>query len=110
MKGASVNIALIIAADEPAIFYKSIKAAELDLEPVDVRAGVYRAAFGPDGELYDIGLKDDTVIITRALDRSNETQNLRKVLVEFLTAMKTDVDEHAGLAELLEQCERYAEG
>jgi hypothetical protein len=48
------KIALIVAADEPALFVSSIERAEQALEAIDVEDGVYTAAFGPGGEVYDI--------------------------------------------------------
>lgn len=41
------TIELVVAADEPALFYSSVQQAEMDLEVVDVRNGVYPGAFGP---------------------------------------------------------------
>jgi len=105
-----VNVALIIAADEPAVFYKSIEAAELDLEAIDVEDRVYTAAFGPDGEPYHIQSQGDAVIITRATDEPNQPQELRRVILDFLAAMHIDVDEHAELHDLLKKCEPYDEG
>lgn len=104
-----MDIALIIAADEPAIFYRSIKAAELDLEATDVENGVYRAAYGPNGELYDINSQSDTVLITRA-EEPNRPLELRRILLDFLAAMHIDLDQYAELQDLLKKCEPYAEG
>lgn len=44
------KIRLIVAADEPALFYTSVSQAEMDLEAIDVRAGVYPVGYGPNGE------------------------------------------------------------
>ncbi len=47
-------VALIVAADEPALFFSSVEAAEDYLEAVDVRNGVYPAAYGPGGERFEV--------------------------------------------------------
>jgi len=57
-------IELIIAADEPALFFSSIKSAEGYLEATDVEDGIYTAAFGPNGESYQINAKENRVVIT----------------------------------------------
>jgi hypothetical protein len=48
------QVNLIVAADEPAIFFASVHDAERWMEPVDVEDGVYGAAFGPAGEPHVI--------------------------------------------------------
>jgi hypothetical protein len=55
------KIALIVAADEPALFVSSIEWAEQALEAIDVEDGVYTAAFGPGGEVYDIETEGTSV-------------------------------------------------
>ena len=45
---------LIVAADEPAIFFASVQHAERWVEAIDVEDGVYSAGFGPNGEPYAI--------------------------------------------------------
>lgn len=105
-----MDVALIVAADEPAAFYKSVAAAEADLEAIDVEEGVYTAAFGPRGEPYHIRSQGDAVIITRATDEPNQPQALRRILLDFLAAMHIEVDDQAELHDLLEKCEPYSEG
>lgn len=109
-KGTKVDVALIIAADEPAVFYKSVKAAEVDIEAIDVEDGVYTAAFGPSGEPYNIKSQGGAVVITRVTDEPNQPQELRRILLDFLAAMHIEVDDQAGLHDLLKKCEPYVEG
>jgi len=80
---AMVEIALIVEADEPALFFSSVKGAEAYLEAIDVRDGVYRAAFGPDGQPFDIRATGERVTISPAL-RGAEPDKLRALLLRFL--------------------------
>jgi hypothetical protein len=77
--------ALFVAADEPLLVFPSIAAAESYLEAVDVRNGVYRAAFGPNGKPYRIDSDGDDVVIelTGEPDRPDE---LRGLLSRYLEA------------------------
>ena len=77
------DIELIVEADEPALFFSSVKGAEAYLEAIDVRNGVYRAAFGPDGQPFDIRAAGERVTITPAL-RGAEPDKLRALLLRFL--------------------------
>ena len=104
-----MSIALIIAADEPAVFYNNIESAELDLEAIDVERGVYTAAFGPRGEKYDIASTGGRVRIARQPSMDESPEDLKKVLLEFLSAMNIDVDDKARLSYLLDKCEPYVE-
>ena len=56
-------IALIVAADEPALFFSSIEAAESYLEWIDVENGVYPVAYDPDGNVYRLSHDGARVII-----------------------------------------------
>lgn len=78
-----VDIELIVEADEPALFFSSVSGAEAYLEAIDVRDGVYRAAYGPDGQPFDIRAAGERVMITPAL-RGTEPDKLRALLLRFL--------------------------
>jgi hypothetical protein len=104
-----VSISLIIAADEPAIFYRSIGSAELDLESNDVLNGVYTAAFGTQGEVYNICSHDDRVKISRDQDKPDDPTSLRKILIRFLDAAGLEFDNNLEISQLLTMCEPYAQ-
>jgi hypothetical protein len=78
-----VDIELVVEADEPALFCSSVSGAEAYLEAIDVRDGVYRAAYGPDGQPFDIRAAGERVMITPAL-RGTEPDKLRALLLRFL--------------------------
>jgi len=62
---------------------RRLRGAEAYLEATDVRNGVYRAAFGPDGQPFDIRAASGRVTITPAL-RGAEPGELRALLLRFL--------------------------
>lgn len=70
--------ALFVAADEPLLVFPSVLAAESYLEALDVRNGVYRAAYGPSGKPYLIDSDGDDVVIepTGEPDRPDELSGL----------------------------------
>lgn len=103
------KIALIVAADEPAIFYKDVPSAEADLEALDVRNGVYKAAYGPGGEPYDIAEDGEKVVIRPNTGGASRSQELKEVLKNFLRAMGISSSDNASIEELLEKCEPYVE-
>jgi hypothetical protein len=96
-------IALIIAADEPALFYASVKDAESDLEAIDVRDGVYTAAFGPNGEPYRIGTEGERVVI-RATGEVPQPEKLKALLNFYFESTGRKATEDASLSELLNNC------
>lgn len=61
--GQEPEVVLIIAADEPALFFSSVTAAENYLEAVDVRDGVYTGAYGAGGEPYSLRAEGNRVAI-----------------------------------------------
>jgi len=61
---SKTKIELVVAADEPALFYSSVQQAEMDLEAVDVRDGVFPIAYGPDGQIFKLEAIGDRVRIT----------------------------------------------
>ncbi|MDO7842560.1 hypothetical protein [Sphingomonas immobilis] len=83
--------ALFVAADEPLLVYPSVAAAESHLEAIDVRNGVYPAAYGPNGESYRIKADGDHVVIepTGESDRPDELSGL---LLRYLKATGSTPD------------------
>ena len=72
-------VQLVVAADEPALMFSSIENAETYLEAIDVRDGVYGAAFGPAGERFSIVTIGERVVIQR-LDRAPDPEALAQLL------------------------------
>ncbi len=99
-----MKIALIVAADEPALFFASIRDAEQYLEPIDVQDGVYTAAYGPNGEPHRISTDGLRVTITELDDRS-QPDALKALLLRYLAAMGETANDTDGLVSLLAQCE-----
>jgi hypothetical protein len=100
---------LIVAADEPALFYSSISRAEADLETIDVENGVYTAAFGPRGERYRIENGDNSVLISLDESKPADPQALRELVLRFLNAVEVPVKQGESLAELLRKCAPFIE-
>ena len=102
-------ISLIVAADEPALFYRDVASAENDLEVIDVRNGVYTAAYGPNGEIYHISEDSGVVSISREAGAENKPDELKKVLERFLSAVGETIPESEDIGTLLNICERYVQ-
>lgn len=105
IKMASVK--LIVKADEPALFFSSIEAAEKYLEAIDIEKGVYPAAYGPEGERFQLNTNGNRVFITPSSGRLAEPDELRSVLLKFFSAIKKPVLKHESLEELLRKCEEH---
>ena len=105
MKGTE-NIGLIVAADEPALFFTSVKAAETYLEAVDVRDGVYTAAYGPDGQPHRIDTQGNRVVITPEDDKVPEPEALKALLLSYLSKTGDEAGERESLGDLLTRCAR----
>jgi len=101
-----VRIEIIVAADEPALFFSSVRSAEIALEWIDVRNGIYTAIFGRAGEVYEIGEDGGLVRIrlTRAEARPDE---LKALLLKFLDAAEGTKPDAEDLDQLLARCEPY---
>jgi hypothetical protein len=100
---ASVTVpsgALFVAADEPLLVYPSVAAAKSHLEAIDVRYGLYPAAYGPNGESYQIEADGDHVVIeaTSEPDRPDELSGL---LLRYLEATGRTSDATATFAHLV---------
>lgn len=94
---------LIVLADEPAILFASISDAERWMELIDVRDGVYRAAFGPAGEPHSITTDGESVVIRQTGDAA-EPDALRAVLLHYFAAMGETMSDDISLPVLLGRC------
>jgi hypothetical protein len=98
-------IKLIVAADEPAIFFASVEDAERWMEPVDVDNGVYTAAFGSAGEPHTIAT-DGTSVAIRQTGDAPQPEALRAIILRYLAATGETVSDDIGLPALLDRCSR----
>jgi hypothetical protein len=94
--------ALFVAADEPLLIFPAAWAAELSLEPFDVEEGVYRAAYGPNGEPYCIRTDGSTVSI-EATGEPNRPEALRTLLLEYFRTTGQAFDHEAPTSQLVQQ-------
>lgn len=92
--------ALFVAADEPLLVYPSVAAAERGLEAIDVEAGIYPIAYGPDGEPYSIESERDRVVI-RPTGEPKRPDDLRLLLLRYLEAIDRLPEATATYDELL---------
>ena len=99
------GIALIIAADEPALLYSTVQRAELDLEPIDVKDNIYTAAYGPDGQPFRITTDGWKVRIYRDDDAPNQREELGFLLVRLLRSRGMDVGATETIEDMLARCE-----
>jgi hypothetical protein len=102
------QIRLIIEADEPALFYASLQDAQLDLEPIDVKAGVYKSVYGRDGQVYEINVKNNKVLFD-FVSGKRDVDTLKKVIKTFLVSIDGHFEETESLASLLTRCEPYVQ-
>ena len=102
------EIALIVEADEPAIFFSNVRAAAASMEAVDVDNGLYRKLFGPAGEVFEVSVIDGRAHIA-LVEGSNDLSGLRRVLVSFLSAMNIDHEVDESVSLLLEKCRPFVE-
>ncbi len=86
---AEAAIKLIVAADEPALFYSSIEKAQTDLEWIDVRDGVYPVAYDPAGNVYRLRYEGRRVIIERDGEKV-DTAGLNALLQKATKVKSTD--------------------
>src|SRR5690606_10701597 len=105
VRGAAMSIGLIVAADEPAIFFSGVEAAERWMEPIDVLNGIYTAAYGPAGEPYEIVAGESSVSISRIPDAPDRPDELRAVLLSLFEAISQTVRPDESLAALLARCQ-----
>jgi hypothetical protein len=100
-------IGLIVEADEPVLFFSTIKAAETYMEPIDVRDGVYKAAYDVRGNSFAIDVVDDHVVICPNTDTRCSKERLRELLINFLSELDVVQYDEESLEELLEKCRPY---
>jgi len=103
------RVALIVAADEPALFFASREDAEQALEPTDVRAGIYRRAWDAEARPFLIHAFGEQVVISPA-PGSPEPEALRAVLLRALDGRPAPGEQHAPLPDLLARCATFLRG
>lgn len=101
----AATIKLIVAADEPALFYSSIESAERDLEWIDVKDGVYPVAYDPDGNLYRLRYEGQKVIIERDGNKCDPAA-LNALLRKFIAAVYMPIESNDN-AFLLSLCAKH---
>jgi len=106
LKGAGVAINLIIAEGLDVYFYSQKEDAERWLEAVDVIDGVY-VGYDATGRLLHISPAGQSARITLAEETPTHLEELRVLLVEYLTAVGR-VPIKGDVAAMLGQCEQYA--
>lgn len=99
------GVALIIAADEPALLFSSVQRAEAYLEPIDVKNNVYTAAYGPEGQPFRIATDGWKVHIHRDDDAPNQREELRVLLVRLLRGRGAEVGPTDTIEDMLARCE-----
>jgi len=103
------KIKLIVAADQPALFFTSMRQAETYLEAIDVEDGVYPDAYGPDGEPYKLEAVSGRVRVTPLERAEPRPDDLRALLLRYLAATGVNRTEGAeSLRSLLARCEGAA--
>ncbi|MCC6982051.1 MAG: glycosyltransferase [Bauldia sp.] len=98
-----IPVKLIVAADEPALFFASVQDAERDLEPIDVQDGVYGRAFGPNGEPYAIST-DGTRVHIETTGAPPQPEALKALLLHYFDARGETPDPSLELPALLQRC------
>lgn len=102
-----MTVGLFVAADEPAIFFSSVEAAEGWMEEIDVENGVYTAAYGPAGEPYEITATGGSGVVITRCNRPNRPEELKALLLSYFAILGKPSDPSAELAELVAQCEPH---
>lgn len=97
------EVKLIVAADEPAIFFASVEDAESWMEAVDVEDGVYSAAFGPSGEPHGI-TTDGTCVRIAETGESPQPEALKALLLRYFDAIGEKPSTDLDLPTLLKRC------
>jgi hypothetical protein len=97
----SEKIALILFEQEMAYFYGTIEDASISMEAIDVRSGLYTAAFGPRGQIYRLDGSADPVQIFRDPDAADDPEELRRLLLGFLCEVQEPIPANSSLEALL---------
>jgi hypothetical protein len=87
---AAAAIKLIVAADEPALFYSSVDAATTHLEWIDVEDGVYPIAYDPDGNIYRLRTEGQRVVIERDMNSPPDPHGLNALLQKATRVKSVD--------------------
>jgi hypothetical protein len=83
--------ALFIEGNEILLIFPSVADAEASLEAIDVEEGTYPAAYGPEGEPYDIRAEGPWVRITRG-EGPNRPGELKGLLCSYLEGCEDPAD------------------
>ena len=94
--------AIFVAADEPLLVYPSIAAAEAHLEAVDVRNGVYSAAYGLQGEPFSISA-DTGVVVIEPISKPPMPMQFKELLLRYLDETGNPADPTESLVDLVEK-------
>ena len=92
--------ALFVEADEILLIFPSLRDAEASLEAIDVEEGTYPAAYGPNGEPYEIRAEGPWVRINRG-EGANRPDELKGLLCRYLEACEDPPDADESLDELV---------
>jgi hypothetical protein len=92
--------ALFVAADEPVLVFPSAAAAERSLEAIDVKNGVYSAAYGPRGEPYTVRAMQDRVHVKPTGERERPDE-LRPLLLRYLEDSGREAEANATVEALV---------
>lgn len=101
------KVQIIVEADEPALFFTSRLTAEKYLEATDVRNGVYKRCFGPNGEKFKISLDGEKVSIQPSADKELHLKDLREIIFKYLDAIQEPYERNISHVELLKRCEKH---
>lgn len=101
------QIEMIVVADEPALFFSSLSAAERWIEAVDVEEGIYPRAYDRNGVVYDVLPHGQGGLIVPRRDKQTDGDGLRSVLTRFLAATGIPFSTSDSVENLLELCERF---
>jgi hypothetical protein len=98
--------ALFVAADKSLLVFPSVRAAERYIQAVRVENGVYKSAYGPNGEPYRVESKRKRVIIEPTGD-PNRPEELRTLLSSYLQNIGQPFEDNAPTPELVQQVWRW---
>jgi hypothetical protein len=73
------------------------------VEPIDIKDGVYHAAFGPAGEVHTISTDGESVVIRQA-DDAAQPEALRALLLRYFADMGEPTSDSISLPALLDRC------
>lgn len=103
-------VGLVVAADEPALFFSSPATAEEYLEAVDVHAGTYPESYGPAGGPFEISVDPfNKVVIIKREDCPYRPERMREIVERFLRACGISYSEDMTNETLLKLCSPYVD-